>query len=66
MNFVEMLNKALTDHVFADLVVTNPSAALSQFGIEPTQEKVCALQAATAAMLEAQAAIDGGQAIANI
>ncbi len=58
MTFVEMLNKALNDPDFAALVVSDPSAALSQVGIDPTPERVEALQQATEAMLAASKALD--------
>jgi hypothetical protein len=59
MTFADMLNKALKEQDFANLVVADPYAALSQVGIDPTTEKVDALRGATSAMLAALEAIDG-------
>ena len=64
MTFAEMLNKAFNEPDYASLVVSDPYAALSQVGFDPTQDQVDALRAATQAMLAAKEAL--GDKNANV
>jgi len=56
--FLGMLEKALHDPTFAELVDSDPNTALTRAGITPTAKKVDALRSAVNALQGARGAID--------
>jgi hypothetical protein len=58
MTFVELLHKALNDHKFGYLLVSDPKAALEQVGVEPTPARLEALRTSVHALKASSVAFE--------
>jgi hypothetical protein len=63
MTFVEILQKALSDPTFRNLVIRDPKKALVEAGVKATPGRVQALKDAAQAIISARDVFDGNDNI---
>jgi hypothetical protein len=59
MTFVEILQKALSDPTFRNLVIRDPKAALKAAGVKATPSRIQALKDSAQAIISARELFDG-------